>query len=90
MLPPAVTNSVIDIDTDEVEELSSDGHFDTDDDDDGALDSNRLVLLVIALAPSCANPAVTDQSTVGLLTDDPALWPKKLTEIGRASCRERV
>ncbi|XP_058646960.1 uncharacterized protein LOC131549126 [Onychostoma macrolepis] len=37
LLPPAVTDSVIDFDTDEVEELSSDGHFDTDDDDDGAL-----------------------------------------------------
>ena len=61
--PHTVTDSVID-------------DVDNDDDDDGALVSQ---LPSSANSPSCGNPAATDQSTVGLLTDDPALWPKKLT-----------
>ena len=47
-----------------------------DVDNDGALVSQ---LPSSANSPSCGNHAATDQSTVGLLTDDPALWPKKLT-----------
>ena len=58
LLPPTVTDSVID---------------DVDNDDDA------LVSQLPSPSPSCGNPAATDQSTVGLLTDDPALWPKKLT-----------
>ena len=65
LLLPTVTDSVID-------------DIDNDDDDDGALVS-RLPSSANSPSPSCGNPAATDQSTVGLLTDDPALWPKKLT-----------
>ena len=65
LLLPTVTDSVID-------------DVDNDDDDDGALVS-QLPSSAYSPSPSCGNPAATDQSTVGLLTDDPALWPKKLT-----------
>ena len=65
LLLPTVTDSVID-------------DVDNDDDDDGALVS-QLPSSAYNPSPSCGNPAATDQSTVGLLTDDPALWPKKLT-----------
>ena len=65
LLSPTVTDSVID-------------DVDNDDDDDGALVS-QLPSSANSPSPSCGNPAATDQSTVGLLTDDPALWPKKLT-----------
>src|SRR4029434_10492699 len=65
LLPPTVTDSVID-------------DVDNDDDDDGALVS-QLPSSANSPSPSCGNPAATDQSTVGLLTDDPTLWPQKLT-----------
>ena len=83
---------VSDIDTDKVEELSSDGHFDSDDDDDDDNDDDNGGVLVsqassasYSPSPRCANPAATNQSTVDLLTGDPALWPKKFTAEERCS-----
>ena len=58
--------TVPDVDTDKVEELSSDGHFDSDDDDGGVLVSQPSSA---SSSPSCANPAATNQSTVDLLTE---------------------
>lgn len=61
-----------------MDEWSSDGHFDTGD-DDGDLLRQPPSSTCNSPSPGCANPAATDQSAVDLLTDDIAFWSKKLT-----------
>ena len=56
------------VDTDKVEELSTDGHFDSNDDNGGVLVS-QPISASCSPSPSCANPAATNQSPVDLLTE---------------------
>ena len=60
------------VDTDKGEELSSDGHFDSNDDDDddnGGVPVSQPSSASYSPSPSRADPAATNQSTVDLLTE---------------------